>query len=239
MMPNRHIWNELTLKVLYAARRVVKNSVTKMMLRHGLKPIGVVEVPVSELNVIRPVLCNEVNSSKRLVLSWYEDYFKDDWSIKNSMFCKLLRGFYSEDTASSDVRIRFREQDYWKMHEYMRTLGGHPRSEDWIERKIISFINLARDMDRRGYDYSRLSNYIVVLNEPMCKTRYGIVHSIDGYEVYTGHHRAACAQFLGMETLFVILAEDVAGATPFGVQFADLQPRKGNAAAVPGAMWVK
>ena len=63
---------------------------------------------------------------------------------------------------------------------------------------------------------------IIVVNEPICQSRYGIEHRIDGYEIYTGHHRAACAVFLGMPTLWVIIARDIAEHTSFKKRIEDL-----------------
>lgn len=217
----KHLRSQYKLRLLYAIRNIYKHPMNKIFIRHGLEPLRIEEISPNRLNVMRPVLCNEIKSDKPAVLPWFEDYFRNGWSVKNSMLYRLLQNLYDKDLSSPAVRKTFPQQDYFKMHIYLRSLGGHPRPNDWIEVKIKSLVELARMIKRKGYDYTCLSNYIVVLEEPMCKSRYGIEHKVDGYEIYTGHHRAACASFLEIDTLWVIVAKDVAGITPYGHQLLD------------------
>ncbi len=214
-----HLINQYKLHLFYAIRNIYKHPFIKRCVRHGLKPLRIEKVPTDKLRIIRPVLCNEIDSNRIELFPWFDDYFKDDWSVKNSMLYKFLQDFYDRDISSPETRKRFKEHDYFQMHTYFRNFRSGSKPDDWIESKMVSFIKLAKDIERRGYAYSSLSNYIIVLKQPMCKTRYGIEFDefkTGEYEVYTGHHRAASACFLGFDSLWVVVAEDVAITTPYG-----------------------
>jgi hypothetical protein len=209
-----HKIKQLELLFFYKLFPFVNYPSIKVFKKHGLRPLRIIEVPVEKLNIIRPVLCNEVDSNRIETMAWFDIYFKDGWELEKSMHFKLLDDFFGKPFGKKQIMERLQELDYYKMHAYLRQFGGHTRPDEWIVDRIDDFLKLATAIQKK-YDYSALGNYIIVLKKPMCKTRYDIDHNLEGYEIYTGHHRAVCARYLNIEKLWVILAKDIATKTPY------------------------
>ena len=222
-----HKIKQLEVLFFYKLFPFVNYPSIKVFKKHGLKPLRIIEVPVKKLNIIRPVLCNEMNSNRVETMAWFDGYFKDGWELEKSMHFKLLDDLFGKSFGKKQIRERLQDFDYYKMHAYLRQFGGHTRSDEWIVDRIDAFLKLA-DAIQKKYDYSTLGNFIIVLSKPMCKTRYGIDHSLEGYEIYTGHHRAVCARFFNIKKLWVILAKDIATETPYKNKIDTLLELKKN-----------
>jgi hypothetical protein len=217
----RHKINQLKLFLFHKLYPFVKYPSIKVFSKHGLRPLKIMEIPVKKLHIIRPVHCNEMNSNRVEGMEWFENYFNNGWQLEKSMHFKLLNDLFGKSYTKEQIQKRIQEFDYYKMHAYLRQFGSHTRTDDWVVEKVQCFLKLAHSIHKK-YDYSVLGNYIVVLDKPMCKTRYGMAHSLDGYEIYTGHHRAVCARFFNIKKLWVILAKDIAIKTPFQKRIAIL-----------------
>lgn len=212
----KHWVNSILINLLYRIRNIYPTSATRTLNRHGLKPLKIINVDPSNLNTIRPVSSNEFKTDKVFPLPWFDDYFKDDWRISRSMLVKVLEQFYHADRELLKDEELLKSTDYYKMHDYLRSLGAAERPDGWIFEKIRGLVKLAENIEKE-YQYN-LANYIIVLDKPMCQTRYNIPHEINGYEIYTGHHRAACASFFNFKNFYVLLAKDEAKTSPYGEQ---------------------
>jgi hypothetical protein len=200
--------------------RITRDSpgLPERLKRFGLEPVDVVEAPVSDLLVQRPVRCELIESRDATTLPFLDDYMDGDWSIARSMQFRLLdqhrRGELPEDLSQTD---------YWQWHARLEQAGINARPPAMIERKIRGLIAVYESMKDGGYRYGALGSYVWALEEPLISTRYGIDHTPPGLEVYDGHHRAAAAAALGLDSLHVLLMRDVATATPFGVPLDEVR----------------
>jgi hypothetical protein len=190
--------------------------------RFGLAPVDVVEVPVDELLVQRPVLCELVPAREAAPIEFLDRYFEtpgggSDWRISRSMQYRLLEQ-HARDALPGDLR----ETDYWRWHSDLDRAGINERPEEWVRGKVEGLIALYESIREHGYRYGDLRTYVWALNEPLVRTRYGFDHHPAGFEIYDGHHRAAAAAKLGHETLRVLLLRDVADRTPFGVPLSEV-----------------
>ena len=101
--------------------------------------------------------------------------------------------------------------DYVKLMLYWNSLGYHNRTDKFIKSKIDRFTSLYKNMKRHGFTES---NRIEVLKQPFWKTRYvDCPDWVVGYEMWHGHHRAACAYFLGMKEIPCNLWKDIKKGT--------------------------
>lgn len=198
------------------AERVVGERRTAGRLRrYGLRPVRFERVPVAHLLVQRPVLSEVVPSGEATPLPFLDAYFSTgeghDWSITRSMQARLLRA------AAQGGLDDLRDTDYWRWHVSLREASVNERPDDWIEAKAVSLLELGEAIRSRGYLYDGLAGYIWALEEPLVTTRYGLAHDVEGYEIYDGHHRAAAAAVAGIASVVVLVLEDVATQTPFGI----------------------
>jgi len=198
--------------------RVVREADTLQRLRrNGLRPIRIIRAEPDRLLHQRTVRCEAIPIKEASTLNFLDTYFggqdgATDWRITNSMQYRLVRA-YMDGRMPQD----FREMDYWQWHVNLREAGVNERSDEWITNKVQKLLRVFESISCRGYDYSRLSNYIWVLEKPLIHTRYGYDHCPDGYEIFDGHHRAASAACLGYSSVYVLLLKDVGKHTPFGV----------------------
>jgi hypothetical protein len=190
--------------------------------RFGLAPVDVVEVPVDDLLVQRPVRCELVPEREAVTLDFLDRYFEtpdggSDWRIARSMQYRLL-GQHSRGELPDDLR----QTDYWQWHVQLDRAGINERPDERIRVKVEGLIGLYESVREHGYRYGDLRSYVWALEEPLIRTRYGIEHDVSGVEVYDGHHRAAAAAQLGYESLRVLLMRDVAETTPFGIPLSEI-----------------
>ena len=189
--------------------------------RFGLEPVDIVEAPVADLLVQRPVRCELIPSREATTLDFLDRYLEGDWRITRSMQYRLLEGH-----RRGDLTDDLSTTDYWRWHVKLAEAGINERPPEMIARKVRGLLAVYESIAAGGYAYGDLRSYVWVLERPLISTRYGIDHQPDGFEVYDGHHRAAAAAALSLGTLRVLLLRDVGTHTPFGVPLAEV--------AVPG-----
>lgn len=151
-----HLKNQYKLRLFYALRNIHNFTVIKQFVRHGLKPLRIKKVPTDKLRIIRPVLCNEVDSNRIELFPWFENYFKNDWSVKNSMLYKFLKDYCDKNVSSPGIRIGFKKHDYFQMHTYFRTFRTGIKSDEWIglfkvtKRGAKELQDVLRDLSKRN-----------------------------------------------------------------------------------------
>lgn len=180
--------------------------------RFGLEPVDVVEARVEELLVQRPVRCELIPSREATTLDFLDRYLAGDWRISRSMQYRLL-----DSHRSGELPEDLSQTDYWRWHEKLAEAGINERPPEMIARKVRGLLAVHDSMAAGGYAYGGLRSYVWVLDRPLISTRYGIDHNPDGLEVYDGHHRAAAAAAIGLDTLRVLLLRDIGTHTPFGI----------------------
>ncbi len=76
-----------------------------------------------------------------------------------------------------------------------------------ILKKIRSFIKTYNSIKENGYlseDYA--NRFVIVLEKPFENMKYGYDHECLGYEIWSGHHRAASLAYLGCKEIDLIIA---------------------------------
>lgn len=81
--------------------------------------------------------------------------------------------------------LRGHKEAYRKLQRY------YGRNNRWIKNKIHTFISVFESISKEGFKGS-----VVVLETPLVKNSYN-----QGFEIYEGHHRVACALVLGIEKI--------------------------------------
>ncbi len=74
---------------------------------------------------------------------------------------------------------------------YYRLQRLYGRNNKWIQDKIEKFIGVFHSIEKEGFKES-----LMILEKPLVKNIYN-----DGFEIYEGHHRVACALFLGIKKI--------------------------------------
>jgi len=79
--------------------------------------------------------------------------------------------------------LKDRDKSYYKLQ---RLYG---RNNKWIQDKIKKFLGVFESIKNEGFKES-----LMILEKPLVKNRFN-----DGFEIYEGHHRVACALILGIK----------------------------------------
>ncbi len=116
----------------------------------------------------------------------------------------------------------FRDTSYYKMWREIDKVGfrynwyNYPERlkkeypDNIIESKMKQIAKVYESIKNNGYQKGKFSNTIIsIVKEPFENTRFGFEHKIDGYEVWSGHHRAAVLWELGFDRTDVMLLEDI------------------------------
>lgn len=190
--------------------------------RFGVQPVEILSVPIDKLHALRAVRCEVIQDRNKGLLEFLERQFKGpdhqpDWSIGNSMHCQLYDAY-----LSNKMPKKLEDLNYWKWHVSLDLAGINRRPPEWIRIKINKALALLDSIKQKGFDDRQLRNLPWVLDRPLISTRYQVSHSVDGYEIYDGHHRVAALCSLGYQTMKVLLVRDVATCTPFGVPLEEI-----------------
>lgn len=185
----------------------------------GLIPVQIIDVSIDQLFVqFRSEWCFQkptknpksyeplpVKSSPLIAfLKQYQLIGKevlDDGNFLDSSFCKVWQ---------MNDSIGYRYDWYNYPNKIRKRFPLHV-----IKRKAILFIELYESIKNNGYcgkGYSR--RMIAVLEEPFENTRFGFEHELNnGFEVWSGNHRAAVLASLGVKKIKVILFKDYSVVT--------------------------
>lgn len=79
-------------------------------------------------------------------------------------------------------------------------------SDEQIVNKMIKFINVYESIKKYGYlGGEHAKGMIQILDQPFENLRFGFKHQLDGYEVWSGHHRAVSLFSLGFKNINALL----------------------------------
>jgi len=74
---------------------------------------------------------------------------------------------------------------------YYKLQRMYGRNNKWIQEKIKKFLDVFESMKTEG-----LKKNVVIVEKPLIKNKYN-----QGFEIFEGHHRIACALVLEMELI--------------------------------------
>lgn len=189
-------------------------NIERDIKKFGLMPIDILEVDVSSCYVQRPVICEMIESENKKLIPYLEQFFEvqGDWSIKNSMHYDLYKN-YSLDMSQEELM----KSSYWKWQANLHENNIDYRDQNWIRIKIEKAFKVFYSIKKKGFRSCDISSIPWVLNTPLCSSRYKYNYRINGYEIYSGHHRIAALRALDVKKVRVILVKDIARKTPFGM----------------------
>lgn len=85
-----------------------------------------------------------------------------------------------------------KDRDNKSYYKLQRLYG---RNNKWIQNKIDKFLDVFNDMKNDG-----MKGSIVIVEKPLVKNKYN-----NGFEIFEGHHRVACALVLNMEIISCLI----------------------------------
>ena len=98
------------------------------------------------------------------------------------------------------LKKNYKDTDYY----YMRI-----KFQNYKDINIDKFINLCESI-KNGYLQGKYKDsYPVILKESFAKTRYNREVTVNGYEVFSGHHRIGIMLALEMNNEKVLIAKDL------------------------------
>lgn len=140
--------------------------------------------------------------------------------ITTSPLFEFLESYKKHGKKALSGRL-YKESSYYKMWKSINQVGfkydwyNYPNtiaksfSDGVIRSKMKDLINVFESILKYGYRKERFEKSIImVLTEPFENTRFGFEHSMDGYEIWSGHHRAAALAALDIENAEVLILED-------------------------------
>ena len=74
---------------------------------------------------------------------------------------------------------------------YYRLQRSYGRNNKWIDNKVKKFLGVFKSIKNEGFKES-----IMVVEKPLVKNKYN-----NGFEIFEGHHRVACALFLNIKEI--------------------------------------
>ena len=79
-------------------------------------------------------------------------------------------------------------------------------SDELIIKKMAKFIKVYESIKKNGYLGGKFrEGMIQILVQPFENSKFGCKHEIDGYEIWSGHHRAAALFCLGVNKVEVLV----------------------------------
>jgi len=180
---------------------------------------------------LEPIRLESVNiSSLKTQTSYYfkdyiDSFFSDkqgnvDKCIKNSPHFKFLNEYIKFGIAK--LKKNFLKTEYYSFFKGMNRIGKKINlyspdqdivinySDEQIWEKAQKFIELYESIKKFGYlGKKRFQHrYIIVCEVPFIESRFGIALNQTPYEIFSGHHRAACLLLMGEENIKVLVIRD-------------------------------
>jgi hypothetical protein len=182
-----------------------------MLWRIGLRPASVQPIPLNDLFMqYRPewhvgehyhLRYNLADSYSVQLLEAYKDI---GWRVLEPAYFRRT-AFFNWWSHIDGVGFRY------DWYDYPSTFPAHFPAEK-IRRKAIYLINLFEKIHREGYcTGAHKGRVISIVEAPFASTRFNDPISTDGYEIWSGHHRAACLYALGKKVVTAVVLRDRRG----------------------------
>jgi hypothetical protein len=186
-------------------------SETGMLRRIGIAPLEIKTVPVESLYMqyrtewhsqclsLAPVKIVEsplVNFLKEYIEQREKIFLPENF--QDTAFCNLWKNI-------DQVGFRYDWYDYPNTFK-----KNYPDSK--ILRMGEKLVSIYESINQTGYLNGMFADRMIsVLTQPFENSRFGKGHPMDGYEVWSGHHRAASLAVLGEKTVRVVILKDKKG----------------------------
>jgi hypothetical protein len=125
-----------------------------------------------------------------------------DKSIRHSWHYEFLRDIEEKGIDFNPIETEY--FDYYEAQEKLLGTNRHHRCIAKCER--LSW--LYRKIQNEGFSYPYLYRFLVVTETPLSVTRHGMTAFNSYYEIFSGHHRAAIAAFMGIKQVKVVVVRD-------------------------------
>lgn len=147
-----------------------------------------------------------------------------DHSILGSPLFRLLQSY--ESLGRTELFRCLKDQDYYRFFMSVNQIGAKTNllkpsekipvhyDDAVIRGKVERFIRVHESIKKEGYLQGKFAgHYIGVVEAPFVTTRFGwkVETAIQGFEIFSGHHRAASLACLGQSPVQVVVLEDVWG----------------------------
>lgn len=176
------------------------------LMKNHLKIKDIKYINIQNLFILRNIECELLQNNSKNLIPFIENHlFKyKDLSIQKSFHFTLFKYF------NENKKLDFNEVkllDYFHFHKSISNYKPYKRDDNWIKDKILRCHNLFNSIKRNGLvlDYKNLP---IILDKPLISERYNIKYNINGFEVFDGHHRVACASVLGYDCIKCFICTD-------------------------------
>lgn len=123
-------------------------------------------------------------------------------SIRYSWHYEFLKELEEKGSAFDP-----KQTEYFRYYEAQEKLLGLNRYDRCLAKcERLSW--LYRRIRKVGFSYPFLYRLLVVTEVPLSVTRHGMTAFNSYYEIFSGHHRAAIAAFLGVKEVKVVVVRD-------------------------------
>lgn len=195
-------------KIKGSSNEILRYRDFEALNKHGFKVKEEIVVNISSLYVQRKINLDEQ-------LGNYGD-LNSKWLLVNSPFVEILYKYLA--CGKKNLKKDFTSTDFYKLFnafngvEYNWDIDNPEMfyklnlTENDIWNKFESFVKLYHSIKKEGYlSYPNNNSFVVVLEHPY-GYYYGKDVAIDGYEIWSGHHRASIMHVLGHKEMRVVVA---------------------------------
>lgn len=180
----------------------------------GLEPQDIIEVPLNRLYI-------QFRSEWPIHGETGNPRSKQGLKVTESPLVTFIDS-YKNSGNSLFTSGDFKKTDYFRMWKRIDSVGwrynwyDYPAKlvkqypDDVIEKKMRSVAKVYDSICNVGYKQGDFAKTIITaLDQPFENGRFGTEHKIDGYEIWSGHHRCAVLHVLGHKKAEVILLKDI------------------------------
>ena len=187
-----------------------------MLVRIGIKPIAIKTVGIDEL-------CIQTRSEWLTHQLGNVDTRQEPPRLMDSYLVEFLREYQVLGENLLEIN-QLRHTNFYNVWKDIDSVGyrydwfDYPRvmkknySPEVIQEQAIKLVNVYKNIKEIGYCNGIYSNRMIsALELPFENSRFNCEHVSRGYEIWSGHHRAACLAALGINGVDIVLLTDRRG----------------------------
>ncbi len=176
------------------------------LIKNCLKIKEIRSINIQNLFLLRNIECELLQNNSKNLIPFIENHLikYKDLSIQKSFHFTLFK--YFDENEKLDFN-ELKLLDYFNFHKSISSYKSYNRDDNWVKDRILRCHNLFNSIKRDGLvlDYKNLP---IILDKPLISQRYNIKYKINGFEVFDGHHRVACASVLGYDCIKCFICTD-------------------------------
>jgi hypothetical protein len=210
-LKKNYIYNSLIYRVLGLS--LIKKKLNKC----GLKVKNISMISTKQIFFSNPIVCEMIKSNKKTILNY---------SKKNKFNLKIINSIHYDLIKKIDNKSKnffFSKYVLWQKFLHRKRINN--RNKIFIQNKILKVKKIYESIKKFGQIVNDVNKLPIIISKPLLKTRYGHNFKFNQksyFEVYDGHHRLAVLKYLNIKKVLILLCEDVAVSTPFGVKLSKL-----------------